>query len=221
VCSLFTGHPKVVKAIQEQAAQLIMPGQNMFPASKPMVSQGAGGPMRLWVSGRDCIRPDAGVRCLRCRKKELQAAQASSQPQPGRGSTDRPNAWPSCVRSRQSHYLTSNHLLMFAAQPLPALGCPCGGPVLWPRVELRNQPEHFQTDFCHLDHSLLCASIEPACACPALWPQVELLQRFERIMPSHLTRFLFCNSGAEAVENAVKIARSYTGRQNIIAFEVR
>lgn len=40
-------------------------------------------------------------------------------------------------------------------------------------------------------------------------------------MPPHLTRTFFCNSGAEAVENAIKIARFRTGRQNIIAFEAR
>ncbi|GAB4817550.1 hypothetical protein N2152v2_004596 [Parachlorella kessleri] len=54
---------------------------------------------------------------------------------------------------------------------------------------------------------------------PASEPMVGLLQRFERIMPQHLTRFFFCNSGSEAVDNAIKVARSYTGRQNIIAFE--
>ena len=39
-------------------------------------------------------------------------------------------------------------------------------------------------------------------------------------MPSNLTRFFYCNSGSEAVENAVKIARAATGRQDIIAFDV-
>lgn len=36
---LSTGHchPRVVKAIQEQAAQIIMAQQNIFPASRPMV----------------------------------------------------------------------------------------------------------------------------------------------------------------------------------------
>lgn len=50
-------------------------------------------------------------------------------------------------------------------------------------------------------------------------PMVELLQRFERIMPPALSRHFFCNSGSEAVDNAIKIARSYTGRQNVIAFD--
>lgn len=48
---------------------------------------------------------------------------------------------------------------------------------------------------------------------------VGLLDRLTRIMPEELTRFLFVNSGSEAVENAVKIARRHTGRQNIIAFD--
>ncbi len=39
-------------------------------------------------------------------------------------------------------------------------------------------------------------------------------------MPPQLTRYLLCNSGAEAVDNAIKIARAHTGRPNIIAFEV-
>ena len=40
------------------------------------------------------------------------------------------------------------------------------------------------------------------------------------IMPKGLDKFFFANSGSEAVDNAVKIARAHTGRQNIIAFEV-
>ena len=46
------------------------------------------------------------------------------------------------------------------------------------------------------------------------------MERFERIMPPQLSRFFFANSGSEAVDNAIKVARSYTGRQNIIAFDV-
>ncbi|EFN54607.1 hypothetical protein CHLNCDRAFT_8428, partial [Chlorella variabilis] len=54
---------------------------------------------------------------------------------------------------------------------------------------------------------------------PASRPMVDLLQRLDRIMPPQLTSHFFCNSGAEAVENAMKIARNYTGKQNIIAFD--
>ncbi len=49
---------------------------------------------------------------------------------------------------------------------------------------------------------------------------MEVFKRFERIMPAHLPRWFFANSGSEVVDNALKIARSFTGRQNIIAFEV-
>ena len=37
-------------------------------------------------------------------------------------------------------------------------------------------------------------------------------------MPDGLDTFLFVNSGSEAAENAVKVARAYTGRPNVIAF---
>lgn len=50
--------------------------------------------------------------------------------------------------------------------------------------------------------------------------QVTLVDRLLDITPSHLSRFFFCNSGAEAVDNAVKVARAATGRPNIIAFDV-
>ena len=51
-------------------------------------------------------------------------------------------------------------------------------------------------------------------------PYVELAERLNRITPgSHEKRTFFVNSGAEAVENAVKVARSFTGRQAILCFE--
>jgi len=39
-------------------------------------------------------------------------------------------------------------------------------------------------------------------------------------MPPHLDSYFLCNSGSEAVDNAVKIARAVTGRGSIIAFDV-
>ncbi|HEU5009085.1 MAG TPA: 4-aminobutyrate--2-oxoglutarate transaminase [Gaiellaceae bacterium] len=49
---------------------------------------------------------------------------------------------------------------------------------------------------------------------------VELAERLGALAPiAGDTRGAFFNSGAEAVENAVKLARLYTGRQAIIAFE--
>jgi acetylornithine/LysW-gamma-L-lysine aminotransferase len=44
-----------------------------------------------------------------------------------------------------------------------------------------------------------------------------LMQRLAQIAPPSLDRFFFCNSGAEAVEGALKFARLATGRTKIIA----
>lgn len=49
---------------------------------------------------------------------------------------------------------------------------------------------------------------------------VELAEKLNQITPgNHEKKTFFLNSGAEAVENAVKIARKYTGRKAIISFE--
>ena len=49
---------------------------------------------------------------------------------------------------------------------------------------------------------------------------VELAERLGALVPiSRGTRAAFFNSGAEAVENAVKLARLHTGRHAVIAFE--
>src|SRR5258708_36225708 len=49
---------------------------------------------------------------------------------------------------------------------------------------------------------------------------VELAERMNQVTPGKFPKkTLFLNSGAEAVENAVKIARAYTKRPAIIAFE--
>jgi len=48
--------------------------------------------------------------------------------------------------------------------------------------------------------------------------EVELAERLARITPEGIEMFFFSNSGAEAVEGAIKLARHTTGRQGIIAF---
>jgi 4-aminobutyrate aminotransferase len=49
--------------------------------------------------------------------------------------------------------------------------------------------------------------------------QVRLAERLASIAPfEENARVFLCNSGAESVEGAVKLARWYTGRQNVIAF---
>jgi 4-aminobutyrate aminotransferase/(S)-3-amino-2-methylpropionate transaminase len=51
-------------------------------------------------------------------------------------------------------------------------------------------------------------------------PYVALAERLNQITPgSHEKRTFLVNSGAEAVENAVKVARAFTGRQAIVCFE--
>ena len=51
-------------------------------------------------------------------------------------------------------------------------------------------------------------------------PYLELAERLNRIAPCRGSKkTMFANSGAEAVENAVKIARYATGRPGVICFE--
>ncbi len=51
-------------------------------------------------------------------------------------------------------------------------------------------------------------------------PMVELAERINKLVPiSGPVKTMFANSGAEAVENAIKIARVATGRSAIIAFD--
>ena len=49
-------------------------------------------------------------------------------------------------------------------------------------------------------------------------PQMELNERLEQIVPSHLNRVFYTNSGSEAVENSIKVARRATGKTNVISF---
>ncbi len=48
---------------------------------------------------------------------------------------------------------------------------------------------------------------------------VELAGKLNEVTPPSFDRFFFSNSGAEAVEAAVKLARSATGRRNIVVFQ--
>jgi acetylornithine/N-succinyldiaminopimelate aminotransferase len=49
-------------------------------------------------------------------------------------------------------------------------------------------------------------------------PQVRLAQRITGLLPSALDSVYFVNSGTEAVEGALKLAKRFTGRTGIIAF---
>ena len=48
---------------------------------------------------------------------------------------------------------------------------------------------------------------------------VELSHRLNAVTPAHIDSFFFSNSGAEATEGAVKLARAVTKRTNLIVFQ--
>jgi acetylornithine/succinyldiaminopimelate/putrescine aminotransferase len=50
-------------------------------------------------------------------------------------------------------------------------------------------------------------------------PQVRFAAKLVSLLPDNLQSVYFTNSGAEAVEGALKLAKRYTGRQEIIAFK--
>lgn len=51
-------------------------------------------------------------------------------------------------------------------------------------------------------------------------PYIELAEKLNELTPgTHDKKTFFVNSGAEAVENVVKIARKYTGRRAIVSFD--
>ncbi|MHC1705240.1 MAG: aspartate aminotransferase family protein [Tenuifilaceae bacterium] len=50
------------------------------------------------------------------------------------------------------------------------------------------------------------------------YPQVRFAQRLTTILPETLNNIYFVNSGSEAVEGAMKLAKRYTGRSEIISF---
>jgi 4-aminobutyrate aminotransferase len=50
-------------------------------------------------------------------------------------------------------------------------------------------------------------------------PLFDLVSELSQVAPPQLERFFFSNSGAEAVEASVKLARQATGRPNVIVFQ--
>jgi len=50
-------------------------------------------------------------------------------------------------------------------------------------------------------------------------PMLELINELRTILPQQIDGFFFSNSGAEAIEGAIKLARMATGRPNVIVFQ--
>ncbi len=50
-------------------------------------------------------------------------------------------------------------------------------------------------------------------------PALQLVDELMKIVPAGMDGFFFSNSGAEAVEGAIKLARHATGRPNVIVFQ--
>ncbi len=48
-------------------------------------------------------------------------------------------------------------------------------------------------------------------------PQVKLAKKLASVLPDSLNNFYFLNSGSEAVEGAMKLAKKYTGRKKVVA----
>lgn len=56
-----------------------------------------------------------------------------------------------------------------------------------------------------------------AVAASATWVRARLGRLLANTLPGNIDKFLFCNSGAEANENAIRMARAVTGRPKILA----
>lgn len=64
------------------------------------------------------------------------------------------------------------------------------------------------------------ALVHPCAIVATYEPYVEVAELLNQVTPGvHAKKSILLNSGAEAVETAVKIARAYTGRPGIIVFE--
>jgi acetylornithine/succinyldiaminopimelate/putrescine aminotransferase len=50
-------------------------------------------------------------------------------------------------------------------------------------------------------------------------PQVKLATALSKHLPGHLSSVYFVNSGSEAIEGAMKLAKRYTGRTKIVSFK--
>lgn len=181
-------HPKVVKAIQDQAAQLIHSQQNIFTSSVAQV--------RAFACHTTCQHDTA----LPCRFPQQHRTHACPHDHGNCGGN------PSTASCQM--------------QP----GTAMAALALHRHDGMTMQPWLYQTQSSILAAET-CRHLTDAwrrvlCVRGSLDVQVGLLERMLKILPPSLTRLFFANSGSEAVDNAIKVARAHTKRQNIICFEV-
>ncbi len=78
---------------------------------------------------------------------------------------------------------------------------------------------HCNPDVVAALHDQIDKYIHPGFNVMMYEPYIEFAERLAKLAPgNHEKQTIFFNSGAEAVENAVKIARKYTKRQGIVVF---
>src|SRR5436190_18101739 len=66
----------------------------------------------------------------------------------------------------------------------------------------------------------IAAQAQRLITCPEIFyndVRARLLERLVHLTPEGITNFFLCNSGAEAIEGALKFARLVTGRMGIVA----
>ncbi len=59
-----------------------------------------------------------------------------------------------------------------------------------------------------------CMFVQPGCACEA---RSALVEKLQQITPDNINHFFFTLGGSEANENAIKMARLYTGKHKLMA----
>lgn len=62
-------------------------------------------------------------------------------------------------------------------------------------------------------------TLQHTCTIYLTQPNVDLAERLAKVLPGQLTRTFFVNSGSEANEGALTLARMHTGRKEFIALE--
>ena len=76
---------------------------------------------------------------------------------------------------------------------------------------IRKLLRQLKTRWIHYTHLMVYGEL-------IMTPQVKYARHLAEILPSSLNTCYFVNSGSEAVEGALKLAKRYTGRTRIISF---